>query len=369
VKVVMVSKALVVGAYQRKLEEIAAYPDVQLTCVVPPSWRLEGREQPLERLHQRGYQLRVEPIRFNGRFHLFHFPGLGRLLRQERPDLVHVDEEPYNLATCLAFRDALRVGARPIFFTWQNLLRRYPPPFSWMERWVLRHARYALLGNQEAASVLAAKGYRGPSRVVPQFGVDPDLYRPGQLREHGRVIGFAGRLVEEKGVLLLLQAAAHLSGEWRLRLIGSGPLEGPLRDRAAALGVSERVEFTGAIPSGQMPAALRDLDVLALASLTRPNWKEQFGRVLVEAMACGVPVVGSSSGEIPRVIGQAGLVTPEGDVEALRKALERLLEDASLRRQLSEQGRARVLALYTQQRIAADTVEAYREVCGRPGVG
>ncbi len=363
-KVLMVSKALVVGAYQRKLEEIAAQPEVQLTCVVPPSWRLEGRDQPLERAYLRGYRLRVEPIRFNGSFHLFYFPTLGRVLREERPDLLHVDEEPYNLATFLAFLSARRGGAAPIFFTWQNLLHRYPPPFVWMERWVLRTARYALLGNQEAGRVLAAKGYRGPSRVVPQFGVDPRVFTPGPARARARVIGYVGRLVEEKGVGDLLEAVAGLSGDWELRLVGSGPLAAAIPARATALGIGPRVTLAGAIPSTQMPEALRALDLLVLPSRTRPNWKEQFGRALVEAMACGVPVVGSSSGEIPHVIGDAGLVVPEGDVQALRQALGRLLEDADLRRALAAAGRQRVLAHFTQQRIAQQTVEVYREVAG-----
>ena len=115
-KVLIISKALVVGAYQRKLEEIARHPDVELACIVPPSWRQDGRELRLERAHTRGYELIVEPIRWNGNFHLFHFPGLERHLARLRPDLVHVDEEPYNLATFLATRQARRCGARPPAF-------------------------------------------------------------------------------------------------------------------------------------------------------------------------------------------------------------------------------------------------------------
>src|SRR5919199_6215917 len=107
----MVSKALVVGAYQRKLEEIARQPDIELFCIVPPAWREEGRSIRLGRAHTQGYQLLVEPIRWNGSYHLFHFPGLGRRLAELRPDVVHVDEEPYNLATFLAVRDAGGVGA------------------------------------------------------------------------------------------------------------------------------------------------------------------------------------------------------------------------------------------------------------------
>jgi glycosyltransferase involved in cell wall biosynthesis len=366
-KVVMLSKALVVGAYQSKLEELASEPDIDLVCVVPPSWRLEGREQRLERVHLRGYRLVEAPIRFNGSFHFFHFPTLGRLLRQERPDLVHVDEEPYNLATFLAFRAALGVRARPLFFTWQNLLRSYPPPFRWMERRVLARTRYAILGNREAGRVLAAKGYRGPSRVIPQFGVDPDTFspasRPGTAA--GRVVGFVGRLVEEKGLFELLDAAAGLGGDWELRLIGSGPLEAPLRAYAEALGIAGRVRLLGSMPSTSMPAALRELDVLALPSRTQPNWKEQFGRALVEAMACGVAVIGSDSGEIPEVVGEAGLVVGEGDVPALRQGIQRLLDDRELRCELARMGRERVLRRYTQRGVAQATAEVYREVMGQ----
>jgi glycosyltransferase involved in cell wall biosynthesis len=102
--------------------------------------------------------------------------------------------------------------------------------------------------------------------------------------------------------------------------------------------------------------------VLALPSLTTTSWKEQFGRVLQEAMACGIPVVGSDSGEIPHVIGDAGLVTPEGDAAALRDALRRLMDDAHLRHDLGHRGRARVLERFTHARVAAATVEVYRRV-------
>src|SRR5207248_6470991 len=118
--------------------EIARQPDVELSCIVPPTWRQDGRDQPLERAHTQGYELFVEPIRWSGSFHLFYFPGLAKQLGQLRPDILHVDEEPYNLATFLALRLATRLGVRPLFFAWQNLHRRYPPPFSWFEHYTLR---------------------------------------------------------------------------------------------------------------------------------------------------------------------------------------------------------------------------------------
>ena len=365
----MLSKACIAGIYQRKLEEIARL-GVELTVVVPPGWRDERGWLPLERAHTAGYTLRVTPLVFNGHFHLHVYPRLGRILAEVQPDLVHVDEEPYNLATWHAVRLARRRGIGALFFTWQNLQRRYPPPFRWMERYVYRQAAYALAGNQDAARVLRAKGYAGPLSVLPQFGVDPALYRPAAPPGDTFHVGYAGRLVPEKGVADLLQAVAGLQvgaglgGPWELRLLGSGPEEGALRALADSLGIAQRVRFAGQVPSSDVPRHLSRLHALVLPSRPRPNWTEQFGRALVEAMASGVPVVGSDAGEIPHVIGDAGLVFPEGEVDALRAHLQSLRDDPDLWAALARRGRERVLARYTQARIAAETVEAYRRaVC------
>src|SRR3954452_20108981 len=177
-RVLMASKIMVVAAYRRKLADIAAHPQVtELLAVTAPAWQEPGgRKLSFERGPHDGYQLRIEPIRFSGSFHLFHWPGLSRLMGEFKPDVVHMDEEAYNLATLLGVRAARRVGARSVFFTWQNLLRRYPPPFNLFERYVFRSAAHAIAGSGEALSVLRAKGYGGPATVIPQFGVDPELF-------------------------------------------------------------------------------------------------------------------------------------------------------------------------------------------------
>jgi glycosyltransferase involved in cell wall biosynthesis len=279
-----------------------------------------------------------------------------------QPDIIHIDEEPYNVVAWQATRLARRVGARSLFFTWQNLTRRYPPPFRWCERYVYRHAAYAIAGNHAAVEVLRRKGYAGSLCVIPQFGVDPALYGAAQPPDGVFVIGYVGRMVEEKGVADLLRAAAKLDGNWHLRLLGAGPaLEGFL-DLAHILGISDRVQVTDQIPSPQVPSYLTHLHALVLPSHSCPNWKEQFGRVLTEAMASGVPVLGSDSGEVPNVIGDAGLIFAEGDVEALRQHLATLMADVALWRELAARGRARVRDRFTQARVAAETVQVYERI-------
>jgi glycosyltransferase involved in cell wall biosynthesis len=334
-------------------------------AIVPPSWRDERGELHLERTTSDGYQLIVTPLRFNGNFHLHYYPQLDQLLKRLKPDLVHIDEEPYNLAAFLAQRSAGALGARTVFFSWQNLKRNYPPPFRWFERYILRHAAAGIVGNHDSVQVWRAKGYGGPLTVIPQVGVEPAVFEPldntGRTADQFRV-GYAGRFVAEKGVDLLLTALADLAGTWQADLAGSGPEQSRLSELAHQLHIADRVRFRPWMPSAQMVDYYRALDVLILPSRSRSNWKEQFGRVLVDAMACGVPVIGSTCGEIPNVIGDAGLIFPEGDAAALRNHLHRLQRDHTLRRELAQRGRQRVLAFFTQEQIARQTYEVYRSV-------
>ncbi len=374
-RVLMLSKALIVGQYQTKAQLLAQCPGVELTVVVPPSWRDERGEMKPERQYTDAYQLLVAPITWNGRYHYHFYPTIGEIIKRIQPDVIHLDEEPYNLATFHALREARRAAplARSLFFTWQNLKRTYPPPFSWMERYVYRHCDYAIAGNAAAVDVLRGKGFSKPIRVIPQFGVDPEVFSPQSARAASSsappLIGMAGRLVPEKGALLLIQALADVRTGWELEILGSGPERARLDTLVQELGLADRVRLIPWCASSEMPAFYRRLAVLVTPSLSRPNWTEQFGRVLVEAMACGVPVIGSSAGEIPNVIGDAGLVFKEGDRAALADALCALLADPGQRETLAQRGRERVLARFTQKTIVDETYAVYQEMCDGQRVG
>ncbi len=363
----MVSKACYLAAYRRKLVEMASLPGVDLTLIVPPYWRMGKRQAFLEQGEVNGYQMLVDNPVLNGHFHLHFYPRLGGYLSRLKPDLLHIDEEPYDIVTLHAVRAAMRRGVKVVFFTWQNIWHEFPPPFGLIEKHVLGRVNGAIAGNAEASDILRRKGYRGPLSTIPQFGVDPEVFSlPESPRQSSPfTIGYGGRLVKEKGLHVLLEAASGLEGDWRLLLVGEGPLRQEIEQMAQRLGIAGRVHFLGGVASGEMPARYAEMDVLAVLSLTVPHWKEQFGRVIVEAMACGVPVVGSDSGEIPHVIGDAGLICPEGDVGAFREALARLIRDPGLRADLGRRGRARVLAHYTQKRVAQETVALYEEILKR----
>ncbi len=365
-RVLMISKALVAGTSQRKLEELAKFPDIELTLLTPDYWQSDdGSKQVLERLYTNGYRMIVVPIALNGNFHLHYYTHLSKIMREVNPEIVHIDEEPYNLATFQAMRLSMEQKARALFFTWQNLYRKYPPPFRQMELYNYKHAIVALAGNRDARDVLRKKGFSGSIRIIPQFGFDTEIYRrdkPHPARVVGApfTLGYLGRLVENKGLFSLIEALVYLPEYCQVVFIGNGPIKGELEALAVRLGVSQRLTFKPGVPTYEVPKELQQMEVLVLPSLTRNNWKEQFGRVLAEAMACETPVIGSNSGEIPYVIDDAGLVFLEGNAQELALCVSKLLENPELYATLAAKGRQRVLEHYTQEQIARQTYDTYQ---------
>ncbi|UXW85209.1 glycosyltransferase [Microbacterium azadirachtae] len=254
----------------------------------------------------------------------------------EHWDLIDIHEEPFALSTAeiLVLR-ALRARRTPyILYTAQNLLKRYPFPFGWFERRSLRRAAGISACNAEAAAIAELKGFPGHARVIP-LGVDPaDEVDPaaGTAPADGTgsatapsepvriVVGLLGRLVPEKGVLLLLDALVA-DPSLHARIAGTGPLAEVIEEEARRRGVGARVQFLGGVDPDDVAGFYASIDVLAVPSLPTRRWTEQFGRVAVEAMAAGVPVVSSDAGALPDVVGGAGIVVPRGDARALAAAL------------------------------------------------
>lgn len=240
-------------------------------------------------------------------------------------DVIDIHEEPFALSTAevLVLRMLRRNPAPIVLYTAQNLRKRYPVPFRWLERWALRSAAGISACNTEAARIVEEKGFTGRARVIP-LGVEVDTavgdggMGPGDT---GTVrVGMLGRLVPEKGLATLLEALA-LQPRLRARIGGSGPLAADLLAWASAQGVADRVELVGAVDPDAVDDFYRSIDVLAVPSLPTSSWTEQFGRVAVEAMALGVPVVSSDAGALPDVVGGAGIVVPAGDAVRLGDAL------------------------------------------------
>jgi glycosyltransferase involved in cell wall biosynthesis len=343
--------------------------------VVPDRWKHYGRWRPLEILDDAKAVIHPNKVRWPwlgpAQFYLHWYPGLKSVVKSFRPDVIDVWEEPWGLISLQAarVRDRYAPQAKLVLETEQNINKQLPLPFEWIRRKSLKSADWLVSRNPEGVDVCRAKGYTGPATVLPN-AVDAELFQPmdrsqarASLGFTGRVLGYIGRLVPEKGLAGLIAAMEQMSEDVSLVFVGEGPMEAELRASAAALGLGDRVSFLGRKPLNELPRYMNALDALVLPSLTTPSWKEQFGRVIIEAFACGTAVVGSDSGAIPHVISDDGWVFRENDIDDMTKALSKCLAASDSDQEKKRHARRkRVLEEFTWSVVAQRYVKVYRSL-------
>lgn len=270
-------------------------------------------------------------------------------LRRWRPTAVFLEQEVFSVPALQWGIACQRLGIPWGTQNDENIDRPFPWPAVLIRRWVTPRADFFAARSPTAARMLAAWGARGPVAVVPH--TIPEWRLPGSRDGSGFTIGFAGRLVPQKGIDDLVAAVRRLAFPFRLLVIGDGPLRGALQQADIGRGT---LDLRTGIRSVGMPALYREMDVLVLPSRTTSTWAEQFGKVLCEALLCGVPVVGSSSGAIPWVIESSGggRVFPEGDAGALAAVISDLHDDPAGRFELARRG-AEGVERHFSPRVAA----------------
>ena len=364
-KILVIWKALVSETYHNRFVELAKFKDVELTLIVPTKWHKIN----LEKKFCSEYKIIPRRVVLNGSNHFHWYPGLARIIRQVRPDILHIEEEHYSLVTFQAIRLAKKYNIKCLFVTWQNIYKKYPFPFSRVEQYNLENADYAIAGSNEVRKVLVRKGFDNKRISMVPLGADTMMFHKmestelrSKLQLEVFTIGYLGRFVIEKGIMDLLQAVSLINSDFNLLLVGSGKLRHKIKEKGRRLGLLEKIRIVDSISSSQVPYYLNCMDCLVLPSRTTRKWKEQFGRVLTEAMSCEVPVIGSDSGEIPNVIGDCGLVFKEGDVDDLSSKITLLIDDEELRLELAKKGRHRVLDNFTQEKAARETYKIYQKM-------
>ena len=383
-KIAFISHSCIESSSRTKLKYLSQYADLRL---ITPSWyptpfgrfdvdfdfnpTVRVRSYPISFLH-----IKQTSTRWFFRSRDLDFP-------QFQPDIVHVENEHHSWIVCqaLLYRKLFVPHAKLVVFSWDNLL---PHELGLTEKTLERLARlnrkrvdFFITGNRGARDILLAKGVPSDKvEVIPQFGIDPDIFFPFSeqkrqscrqvlgIKEEEFVVGYVGKLIEEKGLFDLVDATNQLRSLLRDRLVlmlmGTGYLEESLRSKCSRLGL--RLVLVPARKNDRVAEAMNVMDVLVLPTHTKPPIKEQFGRVLIEAMACGIPVIGSDCGEIPNVIGDAGLVFREHDWEQLSQCLRLCYENRDFRLGLRERGLVRVSERFTNEKIAEQTLQVYERV-------
>ena len=350
------------AASNRERSQALRHAGADVTLLTPHWWFEEGR-RITARPNEAWWRVGRTCFTGNGTRHVY-LTGLVESVRATHPDVIDLYEEPFTLVALqsVLLRDRLAPHAALVLYSAVNVARRWRWPYRAIERFVLNRADAAHAPNSDVPPILAARGFGSKPVAVIPLGVDVDRFAAAQPVALDGIprprIGFIGRFEAVKGLDVLLDAFRRLTTPAELVLVGDG-------SRRPAL-VGDRIHVLAAVAFEQIPSLLKAVDVLVLPSVTiLPLHREQFGRVLVEAMAAGVPVIGSRSGAIPEVIGDAGLVVPERDPAALAQAIETVLTESDLRQRLIERGRQRAATQFAWSTIADKTLSLFDAAVAR----
>ncbi len=374
-KVLSIAHAAVSRAVGRlRYYPLAARRDLDVHLLVPARWRQFGRTTVADPPDDPGIAVHILPIRLSHagpmNWYLHVYPRLRRLVRALKPDVIHLWEEPWSLVALQAA--VLKGNAALVMEVDQNILKRLPPPFEAIRRYVLSRTDFVLSRSPDATAVVRARGYRGPVSLVG-YGVDRHTFRPRASAEEpapqgaGLRIGYIGRIIEEKGLDDALDAIARVKSPVHLAIMGEGPHEEALRARAKDLGIADRITIRKWGAPAEVARFLQSLDVVILLTRTSKRVVEQFGRVIVEAQSCGVPVIGSSCGAIPNVVGEGGWIVAERDPAMLAALLDRLAADPAALRLKGHLAEQNVATRFTHDIVADSLAQAWSKAAEARG--
>ena len=363
-RAIIVSRLYADAAARGKLRALAGL-GCTIGAVVPASWQAGPGEAPRATTFGDDAGVRIFPAAVRGvdPETTWDRAALRRALAEFRPDVVQLEEEPSSQVAAAVVRAAARLGFRVTVFSWEALAARLPLLGRVRRDRVLARSAGLIGGNRLALDRLVGDRNDRPSAVIPQTGVTPPLMT-GSVGRPGLAIGFVGRLVPERGLDLLFRACVQLTDAWSVHVAGTGPAQEELEGLAERLGIAARVTWHGALSRAGLIDLWPGLDCAAFPSRTTPRWIETRGRTVLDAMAHGLAVVVSASGALPDVVGPAGRVIPEEDVDQLAEVLRGFAQDPETRRTLGADARRRVLAEYTDESIAQRTLAFWRTVTG-----
>jgi glycosyltransferase involved in cell wall biosynthesis len=382
-RVLVVDHTAPVASVRQRWSRVASRADVALTLVSPHAWPENSRWTAYEPVAGEPYRTVIGRVTVPGReVRSIYLGGLARAMRESRPDVIIMMEEAFSAfaVQVLALRRLYAPSARIAFYAcwimpYESIWYRPAAVFRWLARRTLPRLDAAMCINDRATEALHAAGFR--TARTNFFGVDETLFEkiPRSdarsslaLDDDEAIFLYAGRLLELKGVDDLVDAFARLAlrrpdRPMRLIVLGSGEHADALRARAASTPVADRIELRGAVANEQIRSYMCAADAFVLPS--RAAWYEQFGRVLAEAMLVESAVIGSTSGEIPRVIGEGGFIYAADDVDALAATLERVLDDPDEVARRARIGRERALREYSVDAFVDRTIDLIEELSQR----
>lgn len=374
-RLVVVDHSFIEKQHRKRWRILSEDYPVEVTLLVPEvwhsEWTREGDSSPWEKEYVvetvSEDRFRVLPLRTSNTsdWTRYVFLSSDMCLRSLDPDHVHVQHNAMSLIHQQVIT-YLKMWARDAKYTFFTMNAQGVRQEKWHQKfrwWNVKRNAAAAFGHYPGCKrSLRESGFDKPIYVQTSYGLDEDLFYPNRKKrkevrkqigvEDRFVVGFVGRLTPDKGVDDLLDAMPIENVPWSLLFVGDGEYYDKIESTACNRGWEDRVEMTGFVPQYEVAKYMRAMDCFVLGSKTRDDWIDTFPRTIVQAMACGVPVIGSDSGAIPYQVRDAGLIYPEGEAAELGDRIHELATDPNRREELGRAGRESAVSRFGQAALA-----------------
>lgn len=340
-----------VESYKKRYDELSNY-FTEILIIVPEEWN-EGGQIIESKTNEINSKCKIVAIKtfmnHHGATYFYQTIKLINSLNKFQPDIIHIHEEPWSISafqTIILSKFFLRKNKPKIIIDSAAINTKKILGFKSLENYVSRNCDVIFARNAECEMVLRERGCKNPIYHLYN-GVDEDLFfsldnnnKIEQLKEkysiphEKKIIGFVGRMIHEKGIFDFLSAIKMLEkreyDDKHFIMVGNGPEKENVVKYIQENDLNNHITVLNKVPSLKMPEIMNIIDLLILPSYSTAQWKEQFGRVLIEAMSCGKAVIGSNSGGIPEVIGNKGYIFPEKNPEEIRSLICSITKEESL---------------------------------------
>ncbi len=385
--------------YQKRIEALAERQNTEVTLFVPERYPENGVVYMYTKTGNKKFEYYKGKTVFSGKIMwYFYLTGLFRVFMKKKYDIIEMIEEPYSVSAfqITLFKYLFQKEAKLIFNTAQNqrlqfknifplflskIFKRsplvskkkkekekFPFPLNIFQKFVLQNSDAAIIRTKRTKRILQTKGFEKPLVFIGN-GVDikKTFFPKKNIKLRQKIglkkftIGYIGKIEEKKGLITLIRACGILNFDFQLFFLGYGTGKKEIFENIKKEKIEDKFIFHSAVEQNRIPDFMNCIDLFILPSITTKLWVEMFGRVIIEAMACGVPVIGSSSGGIPDTVKNAGLIFPEKKYKELAVLIEKIYRSKDLYREYQKRGQVRA-AEFSWDKIAEQTKEFYVKI-------
>ncbi len=378
IKIVIISHAQIIPESQNRWKKLSMDSKYEVHLIIPKQWIQtwfgEKKVFRSQDVHKQNFYIHSLATTNKYNWVKYFFKSVDIKFRSIKPDLIYIiqSESSWVHHQIYLYKKLFAPKAKIIFFSMnargvpykneKKIIKRYIKKVMWKN--IKRNTNAAIVHYPGCLKSLQDACYSKPVFIQTQIGVNENLFKfDNKIRKKYRkkinfenkfVIGYAGRLIIDKGVDDLIAVFIKLANKNKkiaLLLVGNGNIKKKIEQKVRDNNLNDRVHITGFVDQGEVFAYMNAMDCFVLGSKTMPNWTDTFPLVTVQAQAIGLPVLASDSGSLPWQLNHTALFFKEGNRNDMKNKLLQYINSSKIRMKYSDMGHKRTLFYFCNNRM------------------